>query len=122
MSGELKDMTTLGKLRRVSAMAARDDYYTSIAKWLLDEAADRIQALEGEVERLTEAADKLVNQFAWSAVRADCTEANVYLTQLINDVRSALSRLRGDGGCSPGSVTNADARTPESARTGQVKP
>lgn len=43
------------------------------------------------IARLEEALDRLVNNFAWSAVRADCDESRDYLESLIDQGRALLS-------------------------------
>lgn len=63
-----------------------------------------VAELEAKIARIpalldvAKAANVLVNEFAWSAVTADCDEARVYLQSLIDSTRETLRKLEEQNG------------------------
>lgn len=80
--------------KRLRLWASRvDEVFRPLQAIHLREAADHVEALEGEVERLRGALEEVRD---W--IRHDLEVPTYGATTMLGSVLSALSRLRGDGG------------------------
>lgn len=72
-----------------------------MAKTSYEPPVDHVGRLYEAAARVDQHADLLkalrrFDDFAWSAVTTDCDESRLYLQQIIDQARAALSRARGE--------------------------